>query len=89
MPEPLVEYKSRERPCFRLLEIESREHPYSFRNSCSREHPCRQLGGSDLVSSAPCRTVIYPGPATEWSGPATEWYAQSGDDWLRGAGRAA
>jgi len=58
--------RSRERPCFCLTEVKSRERPYSFRNSCSREHPCRQLGGSDLVPSAPCRAFIYPGPATEW-----------------------
>jgi len=45
-----------------LSEVKSREHPYSFKDSCSREHLCRQLDGSDLVLSAPCRAVIYPGP---------------------------
>jgi len=28
----------------------------------SREHPCYQLGGSDLVLSAPCWAVLYLGP---------------------------
>jgi len=37
----------------------------SDQNSCSREHPCWQLGGSDLVLSAPCRVVIYLGPGYE------------------------
>jgi len=40
--------------------------PVLLRIACGREHPCRQLDGTDLVPSAPCRAVIYPGPATEW-----------------------
>jgi len=33
----------------------------SDQDSCSREHPRWQLGGSDLVLSSPCQAVLYPG----------------------------
>jgi len=51
-------------PVLLLLEVKSLEHPYSFKDqdSCSREHPCCQLGGSDLVLIAPCRAVLYSRP---------------------------
>jgi len=43
------------------------------------ENPCRQLDGSDLVPSAPCRAVIYP-----WLGYGVV-AAQSGVDRVLGA----
>jgi len=52
-------------------------------DSCSREHLCWQLGGLDLVLSAPSRAVLYLGPGY---GVVA---AQSGVDWTRGAERAA
>jgi len=71
-------------PVLLLSGVKSREHPYSFREQdrCSREYPCWQLGGSDLVLSVPCRAVLYPEPGY---GVVA---ARSGVCWTRGVGRA-
>jgi len=49
-----------------LVRYKEPRTPVLLEDSYGREHPCRKLGGSDLVPSAPCRAFIYPGPATEW-----------------------
>jgi len=69
-------------PVLFLSEVKSRERPYSFKDQDSREHPCWQLGGSDLVLSAPCRAVLYRGPGY---GVVA---AQNGVCWMLGAERA-
>jgi len=62
---PYTDSKTENVRAFGIMEI-SQDHPYSLRiserkdqDSCSRQHPCYQPVGSDLVLIAPRWAVLY------------------------------